>query len=310
MHLSTRHKAILALIITNAIWGAASPVFKFSLQNIPPFTLAFLRFEIAALLLVPFVYKEFKSVTNERKYLKEIILFSLSGVTVNIIFFFQGLRLTESINAPIITSSGPIFIIIFSIIFLKEKLEKNELIGSSLSFLGILLIVVKPILDNGFDGSILGNIFLLIATLGAVGQTLIGRRLTQNYPPLPLTFISFVIGSTTFIPFAATEIGHLPPIDYRGVIGIIFGAVFSSALAYSLFAWGLSKLEASETGLFTYIDPVVAIIIAYPLLGEKPDLFFAFGAVLVFLGIFLAEGRINYHPLGKFIREKAKIASE
>ena len=310
MHLSTRQKAILALIVTNIIWGGASPIFKYSLQNIPPFTLAFLRFEIAALLLLPFVYKEFKNTHNEKENIKDIILFSLSGVTFNIIFFFLGLKLTESINAPIISSSGPIFIIIFSLIFLKEKFEKKEFIGSVISFSGILLIVIQPLFQKGFDGSILGNIFLLLATLGAVGQTLIGRKLTQKYPPLPLTFISFVIGSLTFIPFAATEVGHLPPLDLRGIVGIVYGAIFSSALAYSLFAWGLSKMEASEAGLFTYVDPIVAIAIAYPLLGEKPTIFFAFGAIMVFAGIFIAEGRINYHPLDKFIREKTKIASD
>ncbi len=57
---------ILALIITNIIWGAASPIFKFALQNIPPFTLAFIRFFFAGLLFLPFVFLFYQKLSLKR----------------------------------------------------------------------------------------------------------------------------------------------------------------------------------------------------------------------------------------------------
>jgi len=89
------------------------------------------------------------------------------------------------------------------------------------------------------------------------------------------------------------------------VVGIIFGVFFSSALAYFLFYYGLSKISTQEVGLFTYIDPVVAILIAVPLLGEYPNLYFFLGSILIFGGIFIAENRIHWHPF-----HKLKIKSE
>lgn len=298
-HLTTRQKAILALIVCNIIWGAASPIFKLALQNIPPFSFAFFRFALATVILLPFVHKDLHHFINAVTNWKQIVGYALTGVTINILFFFSALKLTTSITAPIIGSAGPIAIIIFGAIFLHEKTTIKKIIGSIVSLFGVFVLIIEPILDKGLDGSILGNLFLMIATLGAVGQTLYGRNLAHKYPPLPLTFWAFFIGTLTFIPFALPELRSFPILDWRGLLGIGFGAIFSSAIAYSLFNWGLSKIEASEAGLFFYIDPIIALLIAYPLLGEKPTPLFILGSVFVFLGIAVAEGRLNYHPFHK-----------
>jgi len=304
-HLSTHQKAVGALIIANIIWGGASPIFKYSLQSIPPFTLAFFRFGIATVLLFPFVHKELHTFTNEVENWKEIVLFALFGVTINITFFFLGLTLTQSINAPIIASSGPIITIAFSALFLKERPTIKKILGTLIAFLGVLLIIIQPLLEKGLDASILGNIFLFLATLAAVGNILVGKKIMKRYSPLPLTFWAFLIGTITFVPFVIPELIHFPILDSRAFVGVAYGALLSSAVAYSLFAWGLSKIEASEVGLFTYIDPVFAIILAYPLLGEKPTPFYLLGAILVFAGIFVAEKRIHYHPINKLIKNSS-----
>ena len=134
---------VLALIITNIIWGAASPIFKFALQNIPPFTLAFIRFFFAGLIFVPFVINKWQPLTV-RQWI-EIILVGFFGVTINISFFFLGLAKTESINAPIIASSGPIFIYLLSVQFLKEKPKLKVFTGMLVGLLGVLIIILSPI---------------------------------------------------------------------------------------------------------------------------------------------------------------------
>src|SRR3989344_9043080 len=115
LRLSKHHLAIFALIIANIIWGAASPIFKWSLQDIQPFTLAFLRFFIGALLLLPFTLHNLH--IQKRDWVK-LSLLSLSGITINISFFFIAIQMTSSINAPIIASAAPVFIIVGSFLFL------------------------------------------------------------------------------------------------------------------------------------------------------------------------------------------------
>lgn len=298
---------VLALIFANIVWGATSPIIKFALENIPPFSLAFIRFLGASLLLYPFVHRHIKYSDLKNKWLW---IFAFSGITFNIIFFFLALQRTASIIAPIIGSSGPIMVLIGGIVFLKEKASLKSIIGMFISLIGVLWIIFMPILNQGFDGEILGNLFMLLATLGAVISTVAGRKFLTPTNAWGMTFWSCFIGTLTFLPLMLWEYtvnpGWFVSLDYRGWTGIIYGAVFSSALAYGASDWALSKLTAFRTSIFAYLDPVVAIAVAVPLLGEKITIPFVLGSILVFTGIYIAENRLHWHPLRQII-ESVKI---
>ena len=290
---------IIALIITNIIWGAASPIFKFSLTNIPPFTLAFIRFFFASFLFLPFVIGKWQKLTT-RQWLT-IFLGAFFGISINITFFFLGLEKTDSINAPIIASAGPVFLYFMSVLYLKELLNLKVFFGMLISLGGVLFIILSPIFFESrryIFGEVQGNIFFVLATFGAVLHPLIYKNLLKKINAYQVTLIGFLFSSFTFLPFALAELKtwSFSQLNIAGVTGIIFGVFFSSALAYFLFVYGLSKIKAQEIGVFTYIDPIVAVLIAIPLLKEYPNLYFFIGSLLVFGGIFLAEKRIHWHP--------------
>ncbi len=295
----------LALIITNIIWGASSPIFKFALENIPPFVLASIRFLGAALIFFPFAIAKWQKITFSEFI--QILLIGFFCVSVNISFFFLGLEKTTSINAPIIASSGPVFIYILSLIFLGEKPNLKILRGLLISLIGVLLIIFCPVIFDGKEfaaGQIEGNLFFLIATLGSVIGTLIGKNVLDKVNPVLVSFISFFFGGLTFLPFTKTELAKwsFSNLNYQGFIGIVFGVFLCSALAYFLYYFGISKVKAQEVGVFAYIDPVAAVIIAIPLLNEYPNIYFFIGTFLVFVGIYFAEHRIQYHPFHRLKR--------
>ncbi|MEK7177449.1 MAG: DMT family transporter [Patescibacteria group bacterium] len=293
---------ILALIIANIIWGMASPIFKFALTNIPPFTLAFIRFFFAGLIFLPLALNKWQKLTTKQWF--EILLVGFFGITINISFFFLGLAKTESINVPVIASSGPVFIYLLSTIFLREKPKLKVLMGMLIALMGVLFIILSPLFLEGKKfvlGAIEGNLFILIATLATVFQTLIGRDVLRKVNIFQVSAITFLFGSLTFIPFIPKEFTNwdISFLNVAGWTGIIFGVFFSSALAYSLFYYGVSRLKAQDVGIFTYIDPIAAIFIAAPLLHEYPNLFYVIGGVLIFGGIYFAEGRMHWHPFHK-----------
>ena len=293
---------ILALIIANIIWGAASPIFKFALQNIPPFTLAFIRFFFATLIMLPFI-KNLEIRLTSKEWV-ELVLGAVFGISINITFFFCGLQRAESINAPIIASAGPVFLFFLSVLFLKEKPHLKVFLGMIIALLGVMLIILSPILFNGkifAVGELQGNLFFLLATLGGVLHPLLQKNVIEKIGAFKVTFVSFITGALTFFPFMLREMQFwsLGQLNNQGWTGIIFGVFLSSALAYYLFSYGLGRIKAQEVGLFTYIDPIIAVLIAIPLLHEYPTLHFFLGAMLVFGGIFLAEGRIHWHPFHK-----------
>jgi len=294
---------VLALIIANLIWGAAAPIFKLALQNIPPFTLAFLRFFFAGILFFPLGWMYWKQLSW--KLFLSIAVAAFFAITVNIGFYFLALPKTESINAPIIGSSQPLFLYLISIFFLKEHPHKRVLWGIIISFLGVMIIILSPLFLDGKlsmlskETAIEGNLLLVLATFGSVMNAFLFKKILKKVNHFQVTSISFIFGALTFYPLMLPELSKwsLNQLDYRGLTGIIFGALFSSAIAYSLFNYGVSKIQAQEVGIFSYIDPIIAVLLAIPLLHEYPTPFFYIGSILVFGGILIAEGRIHYHPL-------------
>ena len=295
---------VLALILANIIWGATSPIIKYSLENIPPFSLAFIRFLIASLILFPLVHKKIDYPDLKNKWLW---VYALFGITLNISFFFAALERTMAINATIIASTGPVMVLIGSALFLREKFKLNVSLGVIIALIGAIVIIFQPILEQGFDGALTGNLFMILATLGAVIATIAGRKFLTEKNAAGATFWSCLIGCLTFLPFMLWEFwqnpGWIAGLDTRGIVGIIYGGVFSSTIAYVIYNWALAKLPAFKTSVFTYIDPVVAILIAIPLLGEKITLPFIIGSALIFVGILIAEHRIHWHPLHKLLNK-------
>ena len=303
---------ILALITANIIWGAASPIFKYSLENIPPFTLAFIRFFFAGIILIPFI-RNFEVKLSGKEW-AELILGAVFGISINITFFFWGLQRAESINAPIIASSGPVFLFFLSILFLREKPQFKVFFGMILALLGVILIILAPILFDGKVfalGELQGNLFFVLATISAVMHPLLQKNIIPKIGAFKVTMISFFIGAVTFFPFMLKELQSwsLSQLNNQGWTGIVFGVFLSSALAYYLFSYGIAKIKMQEVGIFTYIDPLVAVLIAIPLIHEYPTVHFFLGSLLVFGGIFLAEGRIHWHPIHK-LTHKSEQSSD
>ncbi len=307
MKLSNTQAAVLCLIAANIIWGAAAPIFKWTLQEIDPFTFAFLRFFISAIVLFPFVYKKLK-VKHEDIY--TLVFLSVVGFAFRIAYTMYGLKLAPSINDLIISSAAPVFLVIGAIILFHEKAKKKLILGMGLSFLGVLVIIFQPVLASGVDLSLVGNMFLVISMCLSVVYVLLLKELAPKYNILTVLFWAFAISAVTLLPFAGIEMmkgESLSSITLQGITGITFAVLFSTIIAHSLNMYGVKYIKASEVGIFSYVDPFVGIAIAQPLLGEQLTPHYLIGAVFVFAGIFIAENRIHYHPVHLL---KEKLAEE
>ena len=295
--LSKAKIAIIALIVANIIWGATAPIFKWSLEDVDPFTFGFFRFFLAALFILPFTIHSLKV---SSKGMIKLLLISYLGLFLHITYLLFGLELSASINAPIIGSSAPIFLIIGSILFLHEKAKRKVIVGTGVSLLGVIIIILQPLLANGFDSSFLGNIFFVLSTFTAVIYVLLLKRFRLPYSTLTITFWLCAITAATYFPFFLWETqgsSFLGTITPQALIGILFGAIFTSAIAYVCYNFAIKHIVTNETGIFFYVDPIVAILVAMPLLGESITPLYIAGSILVFIGIFIAEKRIHYHPI-------------
>lgn len=296
MHLSNRQKAIIALIAASTIWGAASPLMKLALQEIPIFSLGFIRFFTAALILYPFVRKKLHL---DLKDIPLIIICSILGITIHMAFYLWGLTLTYATSAGIITIIGPLFSLILGYYVLKEKLAKNLLLGAFLGVAGILVIIGKDITGNTFHLSPLGDLLLIIATFLFVCYQLMSKELFQKYDALTITFYTLLIGGIGFFPASVSEFIRFPNwylhLSIPTIIALTYGIFLASLGAYCLWQWGLSRIDVSKADFFFYLDPVSGTLLAVVLLSEKINLAFILGSVLILSGLFLAEKKPLYH---------------
>ncbi len=290
--LSNKHLAILAVIACNLIWGTAPPIFKWSLSSVEPITLGFFRFFLGTLFILPLTAFDLK-ITK-----KDAISLAIAGffsVFLNIFCYFIGLRYAPSINVTIIGAAGPIFVLIASGYFLHEKISKKIMYGTILSLLGVAFIVLKPIVEQGFHGDFLGNFLFLLSTFASLPYYFVLKRIIHNYSPAKLTFWVFFFGQLCFLPAVIWETqqpGYYFFFNIQSVLGIIFGSLFSSMLAWLMQAYALKFLLASEVTIFSYLDPIFTAVAAVLLLGEKITITYILGSLLVFAGIFIAEGRL------------------
>lgn len=289
------HTAIFFLIIANIIWGGGPPIFKWAFENVHTFTLAFLRYFIPVVIMIILFPDKLKIAKED---LFTIILSGIFGVTINIGFYFVAIHYTASINATIIACAGPAFLIILSMIFLKERPTRKMLLGNLLGLTGVLLIILETTGTGNAKSSLFGNFLLIISTLGAVINTVIAKEIVKKYHPITVTFWVFLIGAFTFYPLMLSEsikYGFLTNLNFQGLFGILYGALLTSFLAWFMFFWALKYLSASDTAIFDYIAPPVSILVAIPLVHEFPTIFFIIGSILVLGGMYIAENHKS-HP--------------
>jgi drug/metabolite transporter (DMT)-like permease len=188
---------------------------------------------------------------------------------------------------------------------LKEIPKKKVILGTLISFIGVLLIVIMPLFVSKWDSSVSGNLFLVFATIFSVIHVLLLKKILPNYSYITITFWSFVIGSLPLIPLVNVELIQLNwtiHLSLPVIMALLFSIIFATLIAHSLSTFGIKYIAASEVGIFSYVDPLATIVVAAFLLNEIISPLYVIASVLVFGGIFIAEGRIHYHPLHRLFK--------
>lgn len=268
-------------------------VVKLVLQEFPPMSLAFLRFSFASLLIAPFFLAETKKVKIKKEDLPKFIAIGIFAITLNITFFFEGIKRTTAINASILTLIIPMLSVLLGWLFLKEKIYLVNLLGIAMGFLGALVIIGIPQLIGGSASSqiLLGNILIILASTSWVFGAIISKQILSKYPSLVVTALAFLVGILTFFLPASLEYFKNPAwisqVTVLGILGLSFMTLLSSISAYFLFEWGLAKTSVAIADLFQYIEPFIATVLAILILGERISTTFLIGAILIAIGVYL-----------------------
>lgn len=289
--------AFLFIIIATIIWGATPAIMKLTLTQIPVFSLAFIRMLLASSILYFFVRKNLK--IQKQDYYRFFYL-ALTGVTLNLTFFFLALTQTKAVNSAFLTPAVPILTIFAAHIYLKEKLDFKIILAGIISAIGVIIIFDKPT-GPAAAREFLGNTLLLLSSLSWVIHEIIAKKLLKNYEAGTIAFYAMFIGAVTFFPLYIYELFKYPQwitnVTISGYLGLAYGIFFASLAAYWAWQIGLKNLPAGQASFFFYLDPITGGIVSYLLLGEKITPSLIFGGCFIAAGVLLAEYRRQNHPL-------------
>lgn len=288
----TRPLPYIALFLAHVIWGANFVVAKVTLQEFPPYSLAFLRFAIACLLLAPFLWAQRKKTKINPVDLPKLIAIGVFIITLNITFFFEGIVKTTAISASALTLIIPMLSVLSGWIFLKERIYLINILGIMAGLFGALIIIGLPqiLMGNFSTQAVLGNILIILASVSFVIGAIFSQQILKKYPTLIVTSIAFIIGTVTFLIPAFNEYIQNPNwitnVTILGILGLTYMSLLSSISAYFLFEWGLGRIGITHADLFQYIEPFIAASLAVTILSERISTSFVAGALLIALGVY------------------------
>lgn len=295
----SRRLAYAALLYNAIIWGAAFPIVKPVFEFLTPLQFLFFRYLTSGLVALPilisFYIKRHPKVTN---IIKPVLL-ELAGLALPIYLLYEGMSRTSALEASLIGSTGPLFVILGGILFLREKESKRECQGLTLSFLGSTLLILEPLWNgHGFVGSSLtGNLLILAHNIIWAVYAVFAKKFYKKKPPLALGSFSYlgtagiyalVLGRDSQLPSLSillTNSQVLFPVLYMSILGGIVANIF--------YLYAASRIEVSEANLFTYLNGIFAIPAAYLLLGETPSLTTLLAISVIAYGVYRAEFKKN-----------------
>ena len=284
----------LLLILATLLWGGNFVIGRAVTGEIPPFTLAFLRWCVAFIIFLPIAYKKLKMDWSKiKKNWKIVVVLSLTGVAAFNTLVYIGVYSTTSINASLMNSLTPIFIYILSFIALKIRVSKNQMIGTMISIIGVLFILSGGKLANLVSLSFnKGDLIILVAVLCWSFYSLLVKQYANQLPGFSTFLVTIAVGAIILLPFTIYELITLenPIIWSSKTIGAIFYVgIFASIVAFLSWNTGVVKIGANRASIFLNFIPVFATIFATIFLGEQLQVAQIIGGLAVIGGVLLTN---------------------
>jgi drug/metabolite transporter (DMT)-like permease len=274
------------------LFGASVVAVRVAVRDVPPVSLAVLRFGQGSLLLagaVLLIAPELLRVRWERLRLFAllgVVLFGLFPLTFNI-----GLQYTEASRGAVMLATMPIWSALLGRIA-GERLVGRQVAGVVLSVVGIGLAFVEPGRAIGGDAMRLvgDGLLLLTGLLGAL-YGLVAKRILAVDNPAAVTTYAMLFGTVLLLPIAVAE-GLVPAVarlDWQLLGLVVFLGVLGGAAAFFLWTWALSRITPTQVAVYVNLNPIVAALLGIALLGERRTPMFLLGFAAVVTGVLLVN---------------------
>jgi drug/metabolite transporter (DMT)-like permease len=281
-------KGILLLIAATLLWAGNYICGRFLAPALPATLLNTVRWAISTVLLWGLLVLNKKNLPIFSKW-KEFLILGFLGVFAFSTLNYLGLKSISASQAGMISAGIPIIILLFTPIFLKEKIKTKGWIGAIISIIGVI-ILVQGKQSNSSAHSVIGEIEILLSCLAWALYTVLGKKYGRQMDPLTMTAGAAFYGTLfSFISCIGTVQPSMIHMTKSAWLAIMYVSTFASVVAY--FAWnaGVKIVGAGRAAPFINLLPVWTVILGVLLLQEQISGVTLLGGIVAILGAILAS---------------------
>lgn len=292
-------KVHLSLLTVNVIYGLNYNIAKLAMPTyVQAFGFVLIRVAVGSLMFL-LLQRLLVREGIQREDIPRLVLCGLTGVAANQLLFFKGLSLTSPINASLIMVTVPIMVLVLGGIAIKGSLSWSKIAGVAAGALGAALIILVRGDVHAAHSSLEGDIYILLNAISFATYLVLVKRLMTKYHPLTVVTWVFIFGAIMVLPFGyaefvATDFAHLPLLVWGSIAFVVLGTTF---VAYGLNIYALSKVEPAIVGIYIYLQPLLAGMIAIYLNGEPFTWAKGIAALLIFAGVYLVSRKSKPTPV-------------
>jgi drug/metabolite transporter (DMT)-like permease len=296
--------AFAILLAVSAVWGLAFVVIKVLLRVLHPLDLTVWRFLWTGLgFLTAFAwlwFKDRKQLALQRRHIPLFLVLGFLAVPGYHLSLNYGANHTPAGVAALLVGTGPVFIALLAMLFLRERLGPRRVAGILFAFVGTAVIVLGGPNGDALDldpsrGFVLGALTVLLAPVSWAGYSVLAKRMLKDYSSTALTVYLMFFGTLMVLPALAFPHGSgaVPDLTPRQWAGVAYLGIAAGFLGYVGWNFGVHSMDASRAGAFVYFVPVFAVMWSAILLDEPVTPAIMVGGGLTILGVVIASWNLK-----------------
>jgi drug/metabolite transporter (DMT)-like permease len=280
----------LMLVSMAAIWGINLSVVKYGTRVMPPTVYNGLRVTLAALALGAFTLA-----TRERRPTRRdaaaLLLLGLLGNGAYQLIFIEGLARTRAGNAALVLAASPALVALIGWLRGVERTSARGIVGIALSLAGMTLVVLAGAGVSAGTSTLRGDLLVLVACLCWAAFTVLLKPYTDRVHGMHLAALTMASGAVLQLAFAIPNFGVTPWHDVGPLawLAVAYSGLGALGLAYYFWYRGVRLLGPTRTAMYSNVQPIVALLVAWPLLGEVPTIWQVAGVVSIISGVLLTR---------------------
>ncbi|HXT14496.1 MAG TPA: EamA family transporter [Gemmatimonadaceae bacterium] len=279
-----------SLVLMAIIWGVNFSVVKFGTTLVDPLAYNASRALLAAVLLVAIVSVA-RMPFPSRRDIGALMALGVLGNGIYQFFFVIGISRTSASDAALVVAASPAFIAIISRVRGVERATRKGVVGILLSIAGIALVVFGSTENAQGHSSISGDLLVLCGSLAWAIYTVLLKPYTERIPGMQLSTWTMIGGAIVLLLVAApamvrTNWVGLPPLGWASVL---YSGIFSLVIAYLFWYRGVRVIGPTRTAMYSNLQPVIAVLVAWGMLGEVPTVWQGVGTASIMAGLILTR---------------------